>query len=150
MSYRNARLREHLAGAPHLRPIGLGLAYNGVGLEATAAQVANVPLSVKRIVVPVGSGSMLEGVSAGLLSRCGTGRLRPSALGVCVGRPPKSFVGELFHPWLEMVTAAVPFTKAVVGAEIGGVPLDETYEAKCLPFMQTGDLLWVVANRATE
>lgn len=152
MSVRNARLREQIARSPYrLRRVGLGLSYYGAGFEETAAQVANVPDEVKRIVVPVGSGRMLQGVAAGGIARFDAGRPWLSVLGVCCGKPLK--LGDLFRPspsFLETVPAGVPFSKAVTGAEVGGVPLDEVYEAKCLPFLKPGDLLWVVANRGTE
>jgi hypothetical protein len=34
-------------------------------------------------------------------------------------------------------------------AALGGLELDPVYEAKCLPFLRPGDLLWVVGRRAT-
>lgn len=30
---------------------------------------------------------------------------------------------------------------------IGNVELDKIYEAKCIPFLKEGDLLWIVGKR---
>ncbi|KKK60758.1 hypothetical protein LCGC14_3021180, partial [marine sediment metagenome] len=36
-----------------------------------------------------------------------------------------------------------------VDAKIGGIKLDAVYEAKCIPFLEPGDLFWIVGIRRT-
>lgn len=130
--------------------VGIGLEYAGAGAEAaTAAQVANIPHEVRRVVVPVGSGGMLRGVIAGrkLHSR------GFEILGVCAALPPKMEI----PPFVRLVEAKRSFgvdVKAALPPEgdgvFGALYLDPTYEAKCYDFLEPGDLLWVVGHRDTE
>ena len=116
----------------------------------TAAQVANLPAEVTRVVMPVGSGMSLAGLLLGLQDQ---GRTDVTVLGVKVGADPTDRLNK-YAPrgWADMCT--------LVDAEDGydAVPddtylhhlsLDPHYEAKCLPFLAPGDLLWVVGRRAT-
>ena len=116
-------------------------------VQATAAQVANLPDDVQRIVVPVGSGMALSGILHGLLA---TGRHIP-VLGVQVGADPTKRLAK-YAPkgWRDMATIVQSdldyHTHAPITV-IGGVRLDPVYEAKALPFLQPGDLLWIVGRR---
>ena len=137
--------------------------------EQTAGQVPNVVALakeglVKRIVVPVGSGMSLCGVMEGLY-RCGS---RLPVLGVAVGANPIRRLNRYggwdwrFSGLLEMRMAG---TGDLMNLEVGGtdrsyglppdsvmlgdLELDPVYEAKCIPFLRDGDLLWVVGKRAS-
>lgn len=117
----------------------------------TAAQVASIaamPEPPKRIVVPVGSGMTLAGVLRGLAD---TGLDIP-VLGVCVGADPRTRIDKFAPPgWrgrCNLIDAAVKY-EAEVHDESLGFPLDPIYEAKCVPYLQPGDLFWVVGCRET-
>lgn len=141
------RLREQRQGNPRLIEVGLGLHLPGTGADdAVADQVKNLPIrGWRRIVVPVGSGEMLHGILRGLEKW----RHRKPVLGVCAARPPEIVVPERLRGLVTLVKSGVPFEKAVE-ANLGGLELDPIYEAKCLPFLQAGDLLWVVGHRSRQ
>jgi len=141
MSVRRKRLRNHAELNPGTYELGLGLSLNSIGVKETAEQVYNIPDDIRRVIVPVGSGGMLKGIVSGL----GKGDCPPKVIGVCAGNPPDV---EL-PAWVSLVQAQTAFSREVI-AGIGSLSLDPTYEAKCLPFLQPGDLLWIVAHRDTE
>jgi hypothetical protein len=108
-------------------------------------QVENIP-DVGRIVVPVGSGMSLAGILHGLKD---SGRDIP-VLGVVVGVDPDERLNQ-YAPagWQDMVK----LVKCSADAEcniLGDVLLDSQYEAKCLPYLEDGDLLWIVGLRNEE
>ena len=118
-------------------------------VKQTAAQVRDIPPEVTRIVMPVGSGMSLAGVLTGLKAIGWPGQV----VGVVVGADPEKRLSK-FAPkeWRDMVTlipsgsdyhAAAPIT------ELEGIALDPHYEAKCLPFLKPGDMLWIVGIRQT-
>jgi Pyridoxal-phosphate dependent enzyme len=147
MSVRRARLKEQTAADPGLIELGLGLYYGGSDEPEceTARQTENIPLSVQRVIVPVGSGGMFRGILQGFAERSQP----PRVIGIHVGTPPKI---EL-PPWAELRPAKTKFGKDV-RAELkrpdSVLPLDPAYEAKCVEFLKPGSLLWVVAHRDTE
>lgn len=104
----------------------------------------------KRLVIPVGSGMSLAGVLTGS-SRWNLIDKLP-IIGVVVGASPERRLWT-YSPYfslhsIELIPAGVDYhTK--VEASIGGVKLDPVYEAKCVKFLEKGDLLWVVGIRQT-
>lgn len=147
MSVRRKRARDYVersSGKAVL--VNVGLLWDGIGTAETAEQAANVCKlidsgEVKRIVVPVGSGGMLKGIVLGLTPRC------LPVIGVCCGNPPKM---DWSATHVKLVQSSFKFDEDIKGAELGAVALDPTYEAKCLEFLEEGDLLWIVAHRDTE
>lgn len=122
-------------------------------VEATRAQVANLPDGCKRLVVPVGSGMTLAGVLWGLLDET----IDVPVIGVVVGADPRKRLGKYAPPgWEDRVTlvpAGVPYdarVPAAVAGPHGQVHLDSVYEAKCLRFLQPDDCLWCVGVRSSE
>jgi hypothetical protein len=67
-------------------------------------------------------------------------------IGVCCGNPPEM---DWSASHVQLVQSSFDFNDTV-DADLGGVPLDPVYEAKCLEFLRPGDLLWIVAHRDTE
>ena len=138
-------------------------------VEQTAGQVSNVNVLAKagvinRVVVPVGSGMSLCGVMEGLY-RCGS---RLDVLGIVVGANPIKRLNRYggwdwrFNGLLEMRMAGtgkrmdleVGATNPSYGSPpetswLGDLELDHVYEAKCIPFLEADDLLWVVGKRAS-
>ena len=120
-------------------------------IKQTAKQVENMPSEAKRIVVPVGSGMSLAGVLYGLhLAKNPT-----PVLGVCVGASPlrrlDKYAPPLFNWRLQatLVRSAQPYHESFNGSApyIVGIKLDPIYEAKCLPYLEREDLLWIVGIR---
>ena len=119
-------------------------------VQATAGQVTNIPSDTKRLVVPVGSGMSLAGVLQGLLD---LGRDIP-VLGVRVGADPSKRLNA-FAPFgwqdkAELVTSPLDYHAHAPDTMLGELELDPVYEAKCLPYLEEGDCLWVVGIRATR
>jgi 1-aminocyclopropane-1-carboxylate deaminase/D-cysteine desulfhydrase-like pyridoxal-dependent ACC family enzyme len=117
----------------------------------TRRQIANLPAEVTSIVVPIGSGMSLAGILHGLDD---AGRKDMRVTGVWVGADPKDRLDEYAEGWrrrqrLILCKAAGDYHTAAPDIELAGVLLDPYYEAKCIPFMEPGDLLWCVGIRAT-
>jgi 1-aminocyclopropane-1-carboxylate deaminase/D-cysteine desulfhydrase-like pyridoxal-dependent ACC family enzyme len=113
--------------------------------EATASQVRDLP-DCQRIVVPVGSGMTLAGILHGLDAEGFDGPI----IGVRVGADPSkrldSWAPADWRDRVQLVESGVPYEKKVQ-ASVGGLELDPVYEAKCVPFLEPGDLFWVVGRR---
>lgn len=141
-----ARAREDTERHGYLL-VPFGLADEG-GVEATTGAVGTFPYGVRRLVVPCGSGAMLSGILHGLGR---TGQAGLPVLAVCVGGEPGAldrFAPPFWRGQVTLVHARTPFYTAA-HAEIDGLVLDPYYEAKCLPFLEPGDCLWVVARRSS-
>jgi 1-aminocyclopropane-1-carboxylate deaminase/D-cysteine desulfhydrase-like pyridoxal-dependent ACC family enzyme len=143
----------------------LGFTHIPFGMECemavaqTAAQVASlVPYKdrIRRIVIPVGGGMSLCGLLRGLIMH----DIRRPVLGVRTGANPYHRLERFApHGWTDMVVNALELVdKKVDGrklyhkdgeSEWAGMVLDPTYEAKCVPYLRDGDLLWVVGLRQT-
>ena len=128
--------------------IPFGMAHSAI-IASTAAQVANLPANVKRIVVPVGSGMALAGILTGLQA---SGRDLP-VIGIRVGADPTKRLDQ-YAPtnWRQMttlITSDIDYHHHAPVTSIGHIDLDPIYEAKALPYLTSGDLLWVVGRRET-
>lgn len=116
----------------------------------TRRQVANLPFGqFSRLVMPVGSGMSLAGVLWGLVD---AGQEVP-VLGVVVGAAPVDRLEKYAPPGWQgactLVASGLDYHAEVPEVHLGALALDPVYEAKCLPHLQPGDLLWVVGIRAT-
>lgn len=117
----------------------------------TRRQVANLPFDrIKRIVIPVGSGMSLAGLLWGLQDQ----QAEVPVLGVVVGADPGKRL-EAFAPpgWkaqVKLVRCPQDYHTPAPKTKLGTISLDPHYEAKCLPYLEEGDLLWVVGLRATS
>ncbi len=140
-----ARARED-AEARGFLEVPFGMMYSGA-VDETKVQVGNIPDGVQRIVVPVGSGMALAGILTGLAE---IGRELP-VVGVVMGADPEKTL-DTFAPsnWREMCTlvpSGLDYHTEATNTMIGNIKLDPIYEAKCLPYLQSGDLFWVVGIR---
>ena len=116
-------------------------------IEVTKHQVVNIPKEVKRIVMPVGSGMSFISVANGLEYY---NRTDIKILGVSVGKDvTKNIEKYLKAPNVKytIVKSDLDYEKEAKIFNIGNVELDKIYEAKCLPFLRDGDLLWIVGKR---
>lgn len=142
-----ARARED-AEARGWREIPFGME-SQTAVDLTAKQVSAFPRGVKRVVVCVGMGISLAGVVKGL-----TDRKSPlPVLAVSVGtKNPERFIDKWapknWRDRVELVRSPKEYHD-LVHADIDGVLLDPVYEAKCVQFLQPGDLLWVIGIRAS-
>ena len=128
----------------------------GMGMEETlmiqSQQVENIPSDVKRIVVPCGGGMNMIAIIKGLER---FKRTDVEVVGVQVGANPD----KTFNKWLQdtlfercpidyvFVKAEGKYGNAAKETVIDGIELDEMYEAKCIPFLEDGDLLWIVGKK---
>lgn len=98
-------------------------------LGSTAAQIANVPSGVRRIVVPVGAGVTIAGVIMGAprgVQVVGVGIAgydRREAISRMAGRP-----GSGSLEW--HIVEGVPYSRLVLRSVAGGFDLDPIYESK--------------------
>jgi len=116
-------------------------------IEQAAAQVPQaLPEGVKRIVVCCGSGMSMAGILWGLQDH---GHGLP-VLGVVVGADPTERLNRWAPKGWHKTVTLVPSGEAYeteVHASVGPVELDPVYEAKCVPHLQPGDMLWIVGHR---
>jgi len=113
----------------------------------TKPQVANIPEGVSRIVNACGSGMTLAGILWGLKE---AGRKIP-VLAVCVGHVPEERLDKWaptdWRETVEILDHPSDYHVPTDDVMLGDVQLDAWYEAKCIPHLQEGDLLWVSAIR---
>ncbi|MHB6907103.1 pyridoxal-phosphate dependent enzyme [Streptomyces sp. DB-54] len=118
-----------------------------VYLEQVADQAAQLPSHIRRIVVPVGSGITLAAILRGLARASH----RTPVLGVRVGGDPTPALNRYAPGWYSranLVTSPTAYENSVPN-HLGALALDPHYEAKTLPHLSNGDLLWAVGVRAS-
>lgn len=118
-------------------------------VRQTRSQVRNVPLAIKRLVVPVGGGMSLAGILWGMWEY----GLTAPVLGVVVGGSPTAHL-DCYAPndWRRRVTlipSGTDYHESAENSSLTGIKLDPHYEAKTISFLQPGDLLWIVGIRRT-
>lgn len=117
-------------------------------LAQVADQAARLPRAgIRRIVVPVGSGMTLAAILRGLDA---VGHPAP-VLGVRVGGNPSPTLDRHAPGWqrrARLVASGQDFADRAEN-RLGTLALDPHYEAKALPFLAAGDLLWAVGIRAS-
>ncbi|WP_017556009.1 pyridoxal-phosphate dependent enzyme [Nocardiopsis baichengensis] len=118
-----------------------------VYLAQVSEQATRLPREVGRVVVPVGSGMTLAAIIRGLEASGHTA----TVLGVRVGADPTRLLDWYAPGWTERTTLvdAIDFYDEAADNHLGDLALDPHYEAKCLPFVGDGDLLWAVGARTS-
>jgi 1-aminocyclopropane-1-carboxylate deaminase/D-cysteine desulfhydrase-like pyridoxal-dependent ACC family enzyme len=146
-----ARAREDCEARSGWRLIPFGMECREAP-EQTATEIPDrFPDGVRRIVVPVGSGMTLSGILRGLQEK----GITIPVLGVVVGADPTARLDAYAPPlWRQMCTlvnAQIDYHQWAPAQDRawGGLNLDPVYEAKCVPFLDDGDLLWMVGVRQT-
>jgi 1-aminocyclopropane-1-carboxylate deaminase/D-cysteine desulfhydrase-like pyridoxal-dependent ACC family enzyme len=103
----------------------------------------NVDLTeVKRIIVPVGTGINYCAIATYLQKM----KMSIPLIGIQVGLDPKKYL-DSFLPFgytPTIIKSEYPYSYSVKDASIQGVQLNPIYEAKCIPYLENGDLLWVI------
>jgi ParB-like chromosome segregation protein Spo0J len=148
LSVLRARLRSDAAEHPRWLLVPFGMAFEPYVADI-AEQTANLPADAERLLVSVGSGATLAGILRGLAEQ---GRRIP-ILAVRVGADPAPALDELAPGWrdlpdLEWIDSPLAYEAAAPNL-LGDLILDPMYEAKCLPFIRPGDVLWAVGLRAS-
>lgn len=119
-------------------------------IEQTRKQAANLcGQQFERIVVPIGSAMSFCGILWGL--RDHNIDIHIPILGVVVGANPTKTI-QKFAPsnvHYELCHSNYDYHDTPEKQQIGSLKLDPHYEAKCVPFLRSGDLLWVVGIRRT-
>lgn len=117
-----------------------------MAIDCTAAQVRNIPATVERIIVPVGSGITAAGVLCGIERH----KIRIPVLGVSVGANREKTLNKhapvFWQTMMTLIRTPEDYHDKVY-VDVDGVELDEIYEAKAKRYMRPGDLLWIVGRR---
>lgn len=120
-------------------PVGLD---HEVAIASVAAQVKNLPRDCDRVVVAVGSGVLLTGIMVGLLDFDHPA----SVLAVACGGGGYPHLLNSYAPgWrkrTEAVHSGLPYLDSAPRTKLGDLELDPLYEAKLIPFVREGDVLW--------
>jgi len=116
-------------------------------VDYTKPQVVNIPEDAKRLVNACGSGMTLAGILWGLKEQ----GIDIPVTAICVGHVPEErldrWAPEEWRDMVELVDEESDYHVPAVRTDLDGVGLDPYYEAKCLPYLREGDLLWVSAIR---
>jgi hypothetical protein len=121
-----------------------------MAIQDTVDQCQNVPRGVRRIIVPTASGLVTTGILIGLAGR------DIEVVAICVSGLAKL---EKIHataakwaagrtlPRLRGLRLTMKYETPVDGWLPDGTRLDSYYAAKALPFVGSGDLLWITGCR---
>jgi len=116
--------------------------------NATRGQVKELPIGIKRIVVPVGSGMTLAGILYGLFDL----HLQIPVVGISVGVNVRKRLNKYAPPFWRRMLSIIDVTGrwkygTEVDSELDGIPLNGNYEAKCVDYLKPGDLFWIVGRK---
>lgn len=119
-------------------------------VDETRRQVQQLPTNIKRIVISIGSGMNLAGLLWGLKDR----GLNIPVLGIQVGADPIKTLNK-YAPfeWRYMVDikkSTLPYHKEEKNNIFQDIVLDPIYEAKCIKYLEEGDLFWIIGIRNTK
>jgi len=106
--------------------------------------------SFNRIVVVAGSGVNLVGILEGL--RCINSNMK--VLAVMVGHDCRKYVYDSC-PWLsekqlEFVKSPQTYHELSTYNQVNGVDVDSRYEGKAIPYLEPGDLFWLIGKAVTS
>lgn len=115
----------------------------------TALQVKNLKdYDFKRLVIPVGSAMSFAGVLWGLKYFDINVPVLGVRVGAAIDKVLNTYAPLDWAAMAEIVPAEQAYGDYVKEPYLdSGLVLDPVYEAKCLPFLEKGDLLWVVGIR---
>ena len=128
-----------------LLPFGL-CSEEAFGLaEAQAHALLSAGVGWKRLVIVAGSGTNLIGVLRAMAAK---GCVRP-VLAVLIGQDCRKTVtsqAPLGGLNVQFVLSPLKYPQTSYYTGVNGVPLDLRYDAKAVPYLQPGDLLWVIGR----
>lgn len=121
-------------------------------IDVISKQCSNIPESVKRIIVPVGSGVTMCGIIKGLSD---FDRKDVKVLGVQTGANSAKFINSNL-PIMNEIDYKLVYYKPDLSpskryeetsnVKLGDINLNERYESKCFDFIKKGDLFWIVGR----
>ena len=115
-------------------------------VKQTAYQVKNIPDSINHIIIVAGSGLNLCGVLWGLKifnKKCNVTAIR---VGKDITKILKKYAPKDISN-LKIINSELDYHKKVENHIFCGIELDQIYESKCIPYIQKGDLFWVIGKR---
>jgi hypothetical protein len=128
-------------------------------IQDTIDQCVNIPVEIKRIIVPTGSGLTAAGVLLGI-NKYATNREKYQNLPVVVAVGASAMsdyhsimtLARKMNPMigsatLEFIGPDTPYDTPVVESLPDGTPLDPFYAAKAWKYLEEGDLFWPVGLR---
>ncbi len=141
--------RDALVQGWRLVPFGMDCQEAVHQTKFQVESIAEMEVKPKRIVVPVGSGMSLAGILAGLEMF----KLQIPVLGIKVGADPTRRLNRYaplwkFNPGVKLVQSPAAYHDPTERS-IDGIQLDPIYEAKCVDYLEPGDLFWIVGIRQT-
>ncbi len=119
-------------------------------IQDTITQCENIPIEIKRIIVPTGSGLTAAGIVAYYANRPDQHNW-PEIVVVATSpmaseRQIRSLAfrlsNSMFMPPIKFIGPTTPYDTPVIESLPDGTPLDPFYAAKAWKYMQTDDLLW--------
>lgn len=109
-------------------------------------QVQNIPKEVNNIIAPVGSGISVIGILLGLKKY----NINKKVIGICVGANPLKRLNKYLYPFwendLKLIYSELDYHKEEKNNFFCGTEFDNIYEAKCLKYLNKGDLFWIVGK----
>ena len=118
-------------------------------INVNKMQVQNIPDEVQRIVVPIGSGMNFISILTGLSEQ----NKKIPVLGIQIGLDPtkniQKFLKTTDVPYT-IIKSELAYDKKPKDYHLGDIELNQTYEAKCLPYLQDNDLLWIIGKEIKE
>lgn len=116
-----------------------------IAIDINKDQVQNIPDDVNRIIVPIGSGMNFISIIKGLEYY----NKNIKVIGIQTGLDPSKNIEKFLDQTpikYEIIKSELPYDKKANNYTIGQVELNRVYEAKCLPYLTSNDLLWIVGK----
>lgn len=147
------RAKEYaIQNSAYYLPFGMD---DNIAVEATTSEVPSIiPYldNINRVVIVAGSGINLAGLIRGFMKY----KINKPILGVQVGFTgvPKildKYVGKnIWQKHCELVSAEQKYNDYAEYTKVNGIDVDSTYEGKCVPFLQKGDLYWLIGKKENQ
>lgn len=118
-------------------------------VKTTALQVKNIPQNVHSILITAGSGINLCGVLWGIKLFKRNIKVKAVSVGIEIKKVLEKYAPENYNEMLTIYKSSLSYERKIYG-EINGIKLDPIYESKCLPFLEKGDLFWIIGKRMEE
>lgn len=128
---------------------------DNLAVEATALEVPSIIPhldGINRVVIVAGSGINLAGLIRGFMKY----KIKKPILGVQVGFTGVSKVldkhvgKDMWQKYCELVKAEQAYNDYAEYTCVNGIEVDSTYEGKCIPFLQKGDLFWIIGKKEKQ
>lgn len=126
-----------------------------LSVESTAEEVPSIiPYldSINRIVITAGSGINLAGLIRGLIRH----KIYKPIIAVQVGYTGvinilNKYLGlNTWQEYCQLVPAEQKYNDYAEYTKVNGISVDSTYEGKCVPFLQEGDLFWLIGKKENQ